>query len=149
MPVIDDQIEIDRPRQEVFEFLNDPANTVLTNSNILEYEQEGDEPRGKGTRHRGVAKVAGRKLAFVDEITEYQPGERVTLASVEAPMKMHWTLEFRMEDAGEGCTRLHFHQDVPTLGGFFGKLSDGLVTKMYTKDVRANLESMKVVLEEA
>jgi carbon monoxide dehydrogenase subunit G len=147
MPVIDDEIEINRTPDEVFAFIDDPANTTLANSNLLEYEQEGDGPRGKGTRHRGVAKVAGRKLAFVDEIVEYQPGDHVTLRSVEAPMKMHWTLEFRTEDAGEGRTLLRFHQDVPSLGGFFGKLSDGLVTRMYAKDTRANLENTKMLLE--
>lgn len=149
MPIVDDSIEIDRPRDEVFAFVDDPANTVLTSSNVLEYEQQGEGPRGKGTRHRGVVKVAGRRIAFVDEIVEYQPGERLTLRSVEAPMKMHWTLEFRLEDAGEGRTRLVFHQDTPSLGGFFGKLSDGLVVKMYAKDVRSNLENTKAMIEES
>lgn len=149
MPVIDDQIEIDRPREQVFAFMDDPANTALTNSNVLEYEQEGEGPRAKGTRHRGAVKVAGRRIDFVDEITEYEPGNHVTVRSVEAPKRMSWSLDIRVEDAGEGRTLLIFHQDVGSLGGFFGKLSDGLVTKMYAKDVRANLENTKVMLEEA
>jgi carbon monoxide dehydrogenase subunit G len=148
MPTIDDSIDIDRSRDEVFAFIDDPANTVLTNSNVLEYEQEGDEPRGKGTRHRGMVKVAGRKIAFVDEVIEHRPPENVTLQSVEAPPRMSWTLEFRFEELGPDRTRLHFHQEVPSLGGFFGKLSDGLVTRMYSKDVRSNLDSTKVMLEE-
>lgn len=148
MPVIEDSIRIERPRDEVFAFLDDPTNTVLANSNVLEYAQEDDDPRGKGTRHRGVVKVAGRKLQFVDEIVEHEPGERVVLRSVEAPMKMSWTLEMRVEEASEGGSRVVFHQDIGSLGGFFGKLSDGLVTRMYARDVRANLENTKVLLEE-
>lgn len=148
MPVVEDSIEIEAPRAEVFAAMDDPANVSLTNSSIIEYEQEGDGARGKGTRHRGVIKVAGRKIAFVDEITEYEPGEHLTLRSVEAPAKMSWSLEVRVEDAGEGRSRLVFHQDIGSLGGFFGRLSDGLVTKMYAKDVRANLENIKTLLEE-
>lgn len=149
MPTIDESIEIDRPHDEVFAFLDDPANTPVANANLIEYQQEGEGARGKGTRHRGQVKVAGRKVAFVDEIVEYEPGERVVLRSVEAPMNMNWTLEIRVEDLGAGRTRLRFHQEVDGLGGFFGRLSDGLVTRMYTKDVRSNLENTKALLEEA
>lgn len=148
MPTIDDSIEIDRARDEVFAFLDDPANITVTNSNIIDYQQEGEGARGKGTRHRGQVRVAGRTVAFVDEIVEYEPDERLVLRSVEAPMKMHWTLEFRLEDLGAERTRVRFHQEVEGLGGVFGRISDGIVTRMYTKDVRSNLESTKVMLEE-
>ena len=49
---------------------------------------------------------------------------------------------------GEGC-RVTFEQEVDSLGSFFGKLADPIVTKMYSRDVRGNLENLKILLEEA
>lgn len=63
-------------------------------------------------------------------------------------MDMEWTLETRFEDAGEGRTRVTFHQEIGELGGFFGKLGDNLVTRMYQRDVRSNLDEAKELLEE-
>ena len=40
-----------------------------------------------------------------------------------------------------------WHQESETYGGFFGKLADPLVTRMYAKDVRSNLEKMKELVE--
>lgn len=146
MPTIDDSIVIDRPRDEVYDYMIDPANVPVYNANIIEYEQVSPGDRGKGTRDRGTVKVAGRKLDFVQEITEQEPGERIVFRSLEAPMNMTWTLEYRLEDEGEGRTRMMFHQEA-SLGGFFGKLGDALVVKMYSRDTRANLENLKAILE--
>lgn len=147
MPTIHETITIDRPRDEVWDFMSDPDNIPVYNSNISEFAQESPGERAKGTRDRGTVRVAGKRLDFVTEITEYEPGVRQVTRSVEAPMDMAWTLEMSMEDAGEGRTTVTFHQEVDQLGGFFGKLGDALVTRMYSKDVRANLEKAKEILE--
>ena len=68
------------------------------------------------------------------------------MRSVTAPMEFHITWQFQPE--GEGC-KVIFDQEVGSLGGFFGHLADPLVTKMYSRDVKGNLENLKVLLEEA
>jgi hypothetical protein len=148
MPVVEDHIDVDRSPREVFDFVSKAENIPLVNSNVMAYEQIEDEPRGKGTRDRGVVRVAGKKVEFVHEITEWEPGLHLGLRSVEAPMGMEWTIDYRFEDDGAGGTRIRFHQDTPSLGGFWGKLGDGLVIKMYARDNRASLENIKVFLEE-
>lgn len=145
MPTIEESIVIDRPRDEVFAYASDPANVTLYASNLMEYEQQSDGERGKGTVDRGVVKVAGKKFEFTSEIVEWSPGERLVSRSVEAPMGFELTQRF--EDA-DGGTKVTFHQEVSNLGGFFGKVGDAVVTKMYSRDVRANLESLKILLEE-
>ena len=145
MPTIEESVTIDRPRGEVFAYATDPNKITEFSSNLVEYEQQSDGERGKGAVDRGVAKVAGKRLEFTSEITEWQPGERMVARSIDAPMDFVLTQTF--EDAGDG-TKVTFHQEVPNLGGFFGKLGDAVVTKMYSRDVRANLESLKIILEE-
>jgi carbon monoxide dehydrogenase subunit G len=148
MPVVEDQIEIDRPPDEVFDFISKTENLTLVNSNMLSYEQVEEEPRGKGVRDHGVVRVAGKKIEFTQEITEWEPGVHLGMRSLEAPKGMSWTIDYHLEDNGEGGTLLRFHQDTPSLGGFWGKLGDGLVVKMYTRDNRATLENTKLFLEE-
>ena len=40
-----------------------------------------------------------------------------------------------------------FAQHSDSLGGFFGKLGDAVVVKMYERDVHGNLEKAKLLLE--
>jgi uncharacterized membrane protein len=144
MPNIEEEIHIDRPVSEVFTFATDPANQTVIQANMVEYELDG--PMEKGARPAGVTKVAGRKVEWTSEITEYDEDRRVELRSVEAPMDFHITWTYEPEDGG---TRVRFVQEVPSLGGFFGRLGDQIVTRMYSRDVRTNLEHLKALLEHA
>jgi uncharacterized membrane protein len=145
MPTIEESIEIARPCDEVFAYATDVEHITLYQSNLVDYEQETPEPRDKGARDRGTAKVAGKKLEFTQEVAEWDPPRRVLMRSLEAPMS--WELEMRFEELGPSRTRMTLHQEVGEMGGFFGRLGDALVTKMYTRDVRSNLENLKTLME--
>lgn len=144
MPVVDESIVIDRPRGEVWEFATDPDNIVLTSSNLVEFTQITDGPIGEGTRFRGVTKVAGKKVEWTSEVTKHDRPSTFAQRSVESDIP--FSIEITYEDA-DGGTRINWHQESDSFGGFFGKLADPIVNRMYAKDVRSNLESMKEVLE--
>ncbi len=144
MPVVDESIVIDRPREEVWEFATAPENIVLTSSNLVEFEQITDGPIGEGTRFRGVTKVAGKQVEWTSEVTQHDPPSVFAQRSVESDIP--FTIEITYEDA-DGATKVSWHQESDSFGGFFGKLADPIVNRMYTKDVRSNLENMKEVLE--
>ena len=144
MPVVDESIIINRPRSEVFAFGTDPENVPLYSSNMIEYEQVTEGPVGKGTRNRGSAKLAGKRIDFILEVVEFDEGGHMASRSIESPFPFE--LDVTYEDADDG-TRILWHQESPVFGGFFGKLADPLVTRMYAKDVRSNLEKLKVLLE--
>lgn len=144
MPRVEESIQIDRPVEDVFDYVTDPDNQTTIQSNMIEFHSDG--PMEKGTRTEGVTRVAGRKVAWTAEVTEFQRNRRVELRSIDAPMEFHLTWTY--EPAGEGC-RVTFEQEVGSLGSFFGKLADPVVTKMYARDVRGNLENLKILLEEA
>lgn len=143
MPRIEEHIHIDRPVGDVFTFATEPSNQTLIAANMVAFDMDG--PMEKGARTEGVTKVAGRKVEWTTEVVEFEQDRRVELRSVEAPMDFHITWTYAAE--GEG-TRVGFVQEVSPLGGFFGRLGDPLVTKMYSRDVRANLENLKVLCEE-
>ena len=144
MPVVEETILIDRPRAEVFAFATDPDNIPLYSSNLVEFEKTSDVPVGKGMTYRGIAKVAGKSVVWTSEMAEFEEGTKTVNRSVESPMA--WQIEARYED-DDGATLVHWRQETDSYGGFFGKLADPLVTRMYAKDVRSNLEKMKELLE--
>lgn len=144
MPEITEEVTIERPLEDVFAFISDPDNQTLINSNMLRYTTDG--PPEKGRRSSGTTKVAGREIEWTSEITEFDPPRRIEFRSIEAPMGFHLTYE--LDDVTSHTTRVRFHQEVDSLGGFFGKLSDPLVTRLYAHDVKSNLAHLRELLED-
>lgn len=144
MPDITESIIVDRPREEVWKFLVEPENVRMTSSNLQEYEQVDDGDIGVGTRFRGVVKVAGRNIEWTNQVTRFDDGKSLHTKSLDSPID--FTYDTDLTDA-DGGTEITVHQDIGSFGGFFGKLADPLVVRMYRKDVRANLEKMKDALE--
>jgi uncharacterized membrane protein len=136
-------INIKAPVEEVFAFSTEPANQTLINSAMIAFDMDG--PMQKGAIARGATRVAGKKLEWTSEVTEFQPNQRVEIRSLEAPMEFHIAWTYEADDAG---TTVSWEQDVPSTGGFFGRLSDPLVTRMYARDVRSSLENLKELFEE-
>lgn len=143
MPRIEETVYVDRPVDDVFRYATDPANQTTIASNMIEFHSDG--PMEKGTRTDGLTRVAGKRIEWSAEVTEYHPNERVEIRSVKAPMAFHITWHYAPE--GQGC-RVTFEQEVDSLGSFFGKLADPIVTKMYARDVQANLQNLKILCEE-
>ena len=143
MLTVDESIVVDKPRTEVYEFMMDPDNVPVYSSNVVEYELlSGDKDKVGRTCH-GVVKVAGRRLEFTDELVENEPGRGGKLVSQDATIP--YSLSVSYEDEGEG-TRISWHQEMESLKGVF-KFADGIVLKLYGRDVRSNLEKAKTILE--
>lgn len=145
MPEVTETIIINRPRLEVFNFATAPGNVPLYSSNLVDFKKTTEGPVDKGTREWGQVKVAGKNIEWTLEITEFEVGERMVARSLESPIDFE--LEYTYEDAGEGATRVTWHQVIGSFGGFFGKLADPVVTRMYAKDVQSNLAKLKELLE--
>lgn len=143
MLTVDESIVIDKPRQEVWEFMSDPDNIPVYNSNIVEYELVSGEKFEQGRKCRGVVKVAGRRLELTDELVEVEPGHRNRIVSEDATIPYALTVTY--EDEGDG-TRVTWHQESESLKGVF-KFADPVVMKLYSRDVRSNLEKAKTILE--
>lgn len=144
MPTIKESIVIDRSREDVRAFLKQPDLMPMWQSHLTEFAQLDDGEPGKGTRHSGVVRVAGRRVEWTSEITEWDPVDFYEYRSIESPFEWHTRYTFEEEGGG---TRVTFDQEIAEVGGFFGKLADTLVTRMYTRDIKANLETLRDLLE--
>lgn len=140
---VNESIVVNRPRKEVWEFMIDPENVLAYSSNIVEYEMVSGEVDERGRVCRGVVKVAGRKLNLTDELVEVERGGTVKLVSKDATIP--YTLTINYQDEGDG-TKISWNQEMESLKGVF-KFADPVVLKLYSRDVRSNLEKAKTILE--
>lgn len=143
MLTVEESVVVNKPRMEVWEFMTDPDNVPVYCSNIVEYELVSGGKHDVGRVCRGVAKVAGRSLELTDEMVEVEPGRVGKIVSEDATIP--YTLSLRYEDEGEG-TKVTWRQEIESLKGFF-KFADPIVLKMYSRDVRSNLDKVKTILE--
>jgi hypothetical protein len=143
MHEVKETIFIERIPEDVHLFLTDTDNALLWQSNLVDYELLSEEYR-KGSMLRGVNKVAGRRLEWAAEVVEHELGERAVIRSTKAPMDFELEYRFAPVDSG---TEMTYLMSVKEFGGFFGKLADPLVVRLYGKDVRSNLEKLKELLE--
>jgi len=144
MPTIEESIVIDRTRGYIRAFTRNPENQPVWQSNMVELTKLDEGDPQVGTRYRGVVKVAGRRVEWTAEITEWDDLAFYELQTIESSIGFTMRYEF---DEIPGGTRMTIRQEIAPFGGFFGKLAEPLVTRMYSRDVRGNLETLKDILE--
>ena len=143
MLTVEESVTIDKPRPEVFDFFANPDNVAVYSSNLVDYEVVSGGPHDIGRSAKFAVKVVGVRLEYTDELVELVENERAKLVSKEGRIPYSITLTFADDGTGTTVTWL---QEQESLGGVF-KLADGLVLKMYSRDVRSNLDKAKALLE--
>ncbi len=73
MFTIETTIFMDRPQQEVFDFVTNPDNTPKWQSQVISSEYISEGPPGVGSINRSVSKFLGREINTTSEITVWDP----------------------------------------------------------------------------
>jgi carbon monoxide dehydrogenase subunit G len=146
MAVIEENVFIARPPQEVFDYLIRTENIPVWDSSVIQAEQVGDGPVGVGTRSTGTSKIMGRHFDWVTENIHFDPPRKSVIQSVEGDFK--FTIANILEPQGDGTLLTYRIEADSGLGGLFGKLADTFVQKAHTRTVRANLDTLADLLAE-
>jgi uncharacterized membrane protein len=136
-------IEIDRPRDEVFAFAADPANTTAWSKNIKAVECETQPPAAVGSRLRFSAQFLGRALDYTYEVLEIEPGSRFVMATAEGPFPMETTYTFA--DAAGGGTRMELRNHGEPSG--FAAVTAAVMAGAMRRVNEADLRRLKALLE--
>lgn len=144
MPEVHVKVTVDRPRDVVYDYMATAENQTVWNANLVEFDADWTDAPKKGDRSRGTVKVAGKRLEWTAEVTEAERPARFGFRSVEAPFPFEFTYTLTERD---GATEVAYDGSSESMGGFFGKLADPIVARMYERDSKANLENLKAVLE--
>lgn len=70
---------INRPPQEVFDFMTDPANSAKWQSGTESAEWSAEGPAGVGSTVHSVGRLLGRELDLNIEITQWNPPDSYSL----------------------------------------------------------------------
>src|ERR671924_1703252 len=94
---------IDRPCDEVAAYLRDPANDTRWIGGLRSARLLTPGPVAIGSQVERVATFLGRRVHYVNEITELT-ADRLAMRSVRSPFPMRVT--YRHRDAGEAATEV-------------------------------------------
>ncbi len=141
MTKIEFSIDVQRPVDEVFAYLTDPANLPEWQSSAIEGRLEG--PMAKGVRFVEVRKFLGRRFESTLEVTEYDAPRRFAFRVVSGPVP------FRAEhvlEPNDGGTRLSVVGEGESAGFF--KVAEPLVIRQVERQTKNDFETFRDVLEE-
>ena len=137
-------IFINRPPQEVFDFMSNPANDTKWRDSAVSSEWTSEGPPGVGSTLRSVDKLLGRKMESTSEITAWDPPNRYGQKSVGGPVPFEMTVMLETKEQG---TQLTMSGNAEA-GGFF-KIAEGLLGRQLEKQFDTDLNGLKRVLEGA
>ena len=135
-------VQINRPQQEVFDFVTDLANDPKWQSSIESVERTSDGPIGAGSTWRNKLKFLGREIEAEIELTSYDPPNKASVKSVSGPVPFESNYTFESKDGGTQMTI----SGQAEMGGFF-KMAEGLVGKQMEKQMEADGAALKKLLE--
>lgn len=137
------EFHIERPPQEVFDFVANPANDTKWRESAVSSEWVTDGPIAVGSQLKTVDKLMGREIESTAEITAYDPPHKYGQKTVGGPMPFEFTIVLESDGGGTKLTMAGQAE----VGGFF-KLAEGLVGKQLEKQIEADFKGLKQVLEQ-
>jgi len=137
------EVTIRRPPDVVASYAGDPSNAPAWYENIESVEWKTEPPLRVGSRMAFVAHFLRRRLAYVYEIVEVVPGERLVMRTAEGPFPMETT--YTWEAAGAGATRMTLRNRGEPAG--FSRLAAPLMAVSMRRANGKDLAKLKAILE--
>jgi uncharacterized membrane protein len=138
----ENSVEINKPIEEVFEYVTNIDNLPLWAGPVTEAKQTSEGPLGIGTTQTQVAQLLGRRIESSLEVTEYEPNKKFTTKSTSGPIPIE--VHYNFEPVAEG-TRLET-VGILDAGGFF-KLAEPLVARTLKRQTEGDFKTLKELLE--
>ena len=142
--MITHSIEIDRPPDRVFAYLDDVERHGEWQSQITSAKKVTDGPVGVGTRVAEKRSIGGREQDTDYEITEHDPPRRSSFRGTAGPVRPVGIVT--VEPADDGA-RSRVTIEFNLVGHGFGKLIAPLARRQARKDIPQAQEQLKQRLE--
>ncbi|MEV0283235.1 MULTISPECIES: SRPBCC family protein [unclassified Kribbella] len=137
------EVVIERPVQEVAEYVGDPSNAPEWYANIESIEWRTDPPVAVGSRMDFVAHFLGRRLAYTYEVVELVPLELLVMRTAQGPFPMETS--YRWSPAGERSTHMSLRNRGEPSG--FAGVAAPLMSAAMRRANQKDLSRLKSLLE--
>jgi uncharacterized protein YndB with AHSA1/START domain len=135
-------ITINAPVEEVFGYVEEPANVPEYWPSVIEVKDVEPLPSG-GTKYRWVYKMAGVRFEGSSEAIEYLPNQRtITDNKGGVPGTITWTYE--PEDGG---TKVTFEAEYTVNVPLLRRLAESFLVKVNEQEAEAVLANVKARME--
>lgn len=137
------EIKIKCPLDRVSEYAANPDNAPKWYVNIHTAEWKTQKPLTIGSRIAFKAKFLGRELAYVYEIVEFIPGQKLVMRTANGPFPMETTYTWKAID--EYNTKMSLRNKGNPTG--FSKFFTPFISSMMKKANNKDLLKIKDILE--
>ncbi|RSD26897.1 ATPase [Mesobacillus subterraneus] len=137
------EIKINCPLEKVAEYAANPDHAPEWYVNIDSAEWLTGKPLKLGSKIGFKAKFLGRELAYIYEVVEYTPGEKMVMQTSEGPFPMKTSYSWEKIDANTTLMKLR-NQGQPS---GFSKLAAPFMGSMMKKANSKDLKKIKQILE--
>ncbi|MEM7348034.1 MAG: SRPBCC family protein [Chloroflexota bacterium] len=140
---VDITIEVERPSDEVFDYISNFENNPLWQSGMQEATITSKGPLGVGTTYVQGAKFLGRRIESNFEVLAYEPGRMVKAKSTSGTFPIEFMRSVTPMDTGTMVSAV-IKGDAT---GIF-KIAQPLLAPMVKRQIEADYANLKRVLEE-
>ena len=142
MARIEKTITINAPVEEVFGYVEEPANVPEYWPSVIEVKDVEELPNG-GTKYAWVYKMAGVRFEGTSEDTEHITNQRVVSKS-KGGIESTITWTFQPEDGG---TKVTFEAEYTVPIPLLGKLAEAFIVKQNEREAELLLANLKARME--
>jgi uncharacterized membrane protein len=141
---VERELVVNAPREQVWDYITDPANYTLFFSGITRWEVEGRKKRGCGARYQMNMRVGSAEVGGLVEVVEFdEPGDMAWTSVMGVDQRGRW----RLREHGPNRTSVMFRLSYHAPGGLLGWLSDQLSAPVVRRNISNTLDNLKRHIE--
>ena len=138
------EVDIERPADEVFAYLEDAENNPKWIPNMRSCRWTTLRPIGLGSRYEQVSRFLGRDVHTNFEVTRHEPGRLITIESREGS-SFPITVTRSVERRGEAAC--HAREDTEGDASGFYSIAEPLMRPMVVRNIRRIYRNLKTMME--
>lgn len=123
-------------RDKVSQYTANPDHAPEWYINIKKVEWKTPKPLRLGSRIAFKAQFLGRELAYIYEVVEYQPEEKMVMRTVNGPFPMETTYEWISVSPNETLMKLRNRGEPRGFSKLFAPFMSSAMRKANMKDLR-------------
>jgi uncharacterized protein YndB with AHSA1/START domain len=133
---------INRPIEEVFEYVTNPENIPIWMSHVLEVKKTSEGPVDVGTTMAQLFRFLGRKFQISRTATEYQPNRKYGAKDISGPGQVNFMATF---ESVSGGTKITYIGEIEPAGLL--NIAEPILARMLRRQAENNFATLKDLME--